>query len=137
MSDSGDHSPSMSSEFLRVSGLELESVGGESVRGWIQLTEDHHTPWGVVHGGVYTTAVESAASVGASAAVATEGQFAVGVNNSTDFLRPMKEGRVEILAEPIMQGRSQQLWQVTITRSEDGKEIARGQVRLQNVPLPS
>jgi hypothetical protein len=26
---------------------------------------------------------------------------------------------------------------VVITRSEDGKEVARGQVRLQNVPLPS
>lgn len=137
MSDNEDHLPSMSGEFLRVSGLEFESVGGESVRGWILLSEDHHTPWGVVHGGVYTAAVESAASVGASAAVADEGQFAVGVNNSTDFLRPMKEGRVEVVAEPIMQGRSQQLWQVLITRSEDGKEIARGQVRLQNVPLPS
>ena len=64
-------------------------------------------------------------------------QFAVGVSNSTDFLRPMKEGRVDVAAEPIMQSEIQQLWQVIITRSEDGKEVARGQVRLQNVPLPS
>ncbi|HEX2742036.1 MAG TPA: PaaI family thioesterase, partial [Rubrobacter sp.] len=107
------------------------------VRGWIDLGPDHHTPWGVVHGGVYASAVESAASLGASAAVEEGGQFAVGVNNSTDFLRPMGEGRVEVVAEPIMQGKSQQLWQVIITRAEDGKEVARGQVRLQNVPLPS
>jgi 1,4-dihydroxy-2-naphthoyl-CoA hydrolase len=125
------------SEFLRVAGLHLEEVDGTKVRGWIELSEHHHTPWGVVHGGVYTAAVESAASVGASAAVEEKGQFAVGVNNSTDFLRPMKEGRVEVIAEPIMQGKSQQLWQVVITRSDDGKEVARGQVRLQNVPLPS
>lgn len=124
-------------EFLRVAGLRLEEVGGTRVRGWIELGEEHHTPWGVVHGGVYTAAVESAASVGASAAVEERGQFAVGVNNSTDFLRPMKEGRVDVIAEPIMQGKGQQLWQVIITRSEDGKEVARGQVRLQNVPLPS
>lgn len=124
-------------EFLRVAGLRLEEVGGTRVRGSIELGEEHHTPWGVVHGGVYTAAVESAASVGASAAVEERGQFAVGVNNSTDFLRPMKEGRVDVIAEPIMQGKSQQLWQVIITRSEDGKEVARGQVRLQNVPLPS
>ncbi|MEJ7840216.1 MAG: PaaI family thioesterase [Rubrobacter sp.] len=126
-----------SSEFLRVAGLRLEETGGSRVRGWIDLGEDHHTPWGVVHGGVYAAAVESAASIGASAAVEERGQFAVGVNNNTDFLRPVNEGRVDVVAEPIMQGKSQQLWQVIITRGEDGKEVARGQVRLQNVPLPS
>jgi 1,4-dihydroxy-2-naphthoyl-CoA hydrolase len=62
-------------------------------------------------------------------------QFAVGVNNTTDFLRPVTEGRVEVVAEPIMQGKGQQLWQVIITRPDDGKEVARGQLRLQNVPL--
>ena len=128
---------SQSSEFLRVAGLRFEEFDGSRVRGWIELGEEHHTPWGVVHCGVYTAAVESAASVGASVAVEEKGQFAVGVNNNTDFLRPIKEGRVEVVAEPIMQGRIQQLWQVVITRSEDGKEVARGQVRLQNVPLPS
>lgn len=125
-----------SSEFLRVAGLRLEETSGSRVRGWIDLGEDHHTPWGVVHGGVYAAAVESAASIGASAAVQERGQFAVGVNNNTDFLRPVNEGRVDVVAEPIMQGKSQQLWQVIITRAEDGKEVARGQVRLQNVPLP-
>jgi uncharacterized protein (TIGR00369 family) len=125
------------SEFLRVAGLRFDEISGSKVRGSIELGEHHHTPWGVVHGGVYTTAIESAASVGASAAVEERGQFAVGVNNITDFLRPMKEGRVEVIAEPVMQGQSQQLWQVIITRAEDGKEVARGQVRLQNVPLPS
>jgi len=135
MTDEG-HAAS-TSEFVRVAGLRFDEIGEGRVRGSIDLGEHHHTPWGVVHGGVYTAAVESAASVGASAAVEDRDQFAVGVSNSTDFLRPMKEGRVEVVAEPIMQGKVQQLWQVIITRSEDGKEVARGQVRLQNVPLPS
>jgi acyl-coenzyme A thioesterase PaaI-like protein len=69
--------------------------------------------------------------------VEDRGQFAVGVSNNTDFLRPMKEGRVDVVAEPIIQGQIQQLWQVIITRSSDGKEVARGQVRLQNIPMPS
>jgi uncharacterized protein (TIGR00369 family) len=122
-------------EFLRISGLQVEEVCGDGVRGWIDLDERHHTPWGVVHGGVYATAVESAASLGASAAVEEREQFAVGLNNTTDFLRPVTKGRVEVVAEPIMQGKGQQLWQVVITRAEDGKEVARGQLRLQNVPL--
>jgi uncharacterized protein (TIGR00369 family) len=125
------------SEFMRIAGLRLEEVSGSGVRGSIELSERHHTPWGVVHGGVYTAAVESAASLGASAAVEQRKQIAVGVSNNTDFLRPMKEGRVDVVGEPVIQGQIQQLWQVIITRSEDGKEIARGKVRLQNVPLPS
>jgi len=132
---SGAASGADDSEFLRISGLQVEEVCGYGVRGWIDLDERHHTPWGVVHGGVYATAVESAASLGASAAVEEREQFAVGLNNTTDFLRPMSKGRVEVVAEPIMQGKGQQLWQVVITRAEDGREVARGQLRLQNVPL--
>jgi 1,4-dihydroxy-2-naphthoyl-CoA hydrolase len=102
---------------------------------WLELGPEQHTPWGVVHGGAYTTAIESAASVGASAAVLERGQFAVGVNNNTDFLRPLVRGRVRVEAEPIHQGATQQLWQVVICRVDDGKVLARGQVRLQNVAL--
>ncbi len=123
------------SAFLAALGMQFESVEPGRVVASIELGSDQHTPWGVVHGGAYTTAIESAASVGASAAVLDRGQFAVGVNNITDFIRPLVSGRVNIVAEPIHQGATQQLWQVTVSRADDGKLVARGQVRLQNVPL--
>jgi 1,4-dihydroxy-2-naphthoyl-CoA hydrolase len=123
------------SAFVAATGLELTEVTGTRVAGSIELGPAHHTPWGVVHGGVYCTVVESAASVGASTAVAERGQFSVGVSNQTDFLRPMTAGRLDVVAEPVQQGKTLQLWLVTLTR-EDGKLVARGQVRLQNVPLP-
>ncbi|MGO8949129.1 MAG: PaaI family thioesterase [Ktedonobacterales bacterium] len=116
-------------------GLVLDEVSGTRVTAHLDLGTRHHTPWGVVHGGVYTTAVETIASVGASVAVKERGEFAVGVNQSTDFLRSMREGRVDIVAEPVIQGRVQQLWEVKISRHDDGKAIATGRVRLQNVPL--
>jgi uncharacterized protein (TIGR00369 family) len=122
--------------WLESLGMVIDEISGAHVTAHLELGPQHHTPWGVVHGGVYTTAIESAASVGASAAVFAQGQFAVGVNNSTDFLRSMRAGLVEIVAEPVIQGRVQQLWRVTITRQEDSKAIALGHVRLQNVPLP-
>jgi 1,4-dihydroxy-2-naphthoyl-CoA hydrolase len=123
------------SAFVAATGLELTEVTGTRVSGHIDVGPQHHTPWGVVHGGVYCTVVESAASVGASTAVTDRGQFSVGVSNQTDFLRPMTAGRLDVVAEPVQQGRTLQLWLVTLTR-EDGKLVARGQVRLQNVPLP-
>jgi 1,4-dihydroxy-2-naphthoyl-CoA hydrolase len=125
-----------SSRFLAASGFEATEVSGTRVTGHVEVGPDQHTPWGVVHGGVYCTAIESAASIGASAAVLGRGQFAVGVNNQTDFLRPMTTGRLDVVAEPVQQGRTLQLWLVTLTRADDGKTVARGQVRLQNVPLP-
>jgi uncharacterized protein (TIGR00369 family) len=125
------------SRFSAASGFETTEVSGTRVAGVVNLGPDQHTPWGVVHGGVYCTVIESAASIGASAAVLDRGQFAVGVNNSTDFLRPMTSGRLDVVAEPVQQGRTLQLWQVLLTRADDGKLVARGQVRLQNVPLPT
>jgi 1,4-dihydroxy-2-naphthoyl-CoA hydrolase len=124
------------SAFVAATGLELTEVTGTRVAGSVELGPAHHTPWGVVHGGVYCTVVESAASVGASTAVAERGQFSVGVSNQTDFLRPMTAGRLDVVAEPVQQGKTLQLWLVTLTRADDGKVVARGQVRLQNVPLP-
>jgi uncharacterized protein (TIGR00369 family) len=124
------------SRFMAATGFEPTETSGTRVAGVADLGPDQHTPWGVVHGGVYCALIESAASIGASAAVAERGQFAVGVSNQTDFLRPLTSGRLDVVAEPIQQGRTLQLWQVTLTRSDDGKLIARGQVRLQNVPLP-
>ena len=123
------------SRFLSAAGLVVDPASGTRVAGHIDLGPDHHTPWGVVHGGVYATAVESAAGLGASLAVRDRGQFAVGVHNATDFLRPATSGRAEVIAEPLQQGRVQQLWLVTIT-DERGRALARGQIRLQNVPLP-
>ena len=127
--------PETASAFMVASGFRATETSGTRVTGHVELGPDQHTPWSVVHGGVYCTAVESAASIGASLAVADRGQFAVGVNNSTDFLRPVTSGRLDVVAEPVQQGRTLQLWLVTLTR-EDGKPVARGQVRLQNVPLP-
>jgi 1,4-dihydroxy-2-naphthoyl-CoA hydrolase len=124
------------SRFVAASGFVVAEVSGTRVTGSVDLGPDQHTPWGVVHGGVYCTVVESAASIGASAAVLGRGQFAVGVSNTTDFIRSVTTGRVDVVAEPIQQGRVQQLWQVLLTRADDGKLVVRGQVRLQNVPLP-
>src|ERR1041384_4095267 len=89
--------------FLQAVGLELDEVDGRRMTGHAELSADHHTPWGMVHGGVYTTIIESVASTGASGAVRERGQFAVGVNNPPDFLRSMAAGRVEVVGEPLSQ----------------------------------
>ncbi len=114
-------------------GLFVDEVSLEGVRGHLECDERHHQPFGIVHGGVWCAVVESLASIGAAMQVASSGKVVVGVANSTDFLRAHRVGRVDAEARPVHVGRTQQLWQVVLTRAEDGKVVARGQVRLQNV----
>ena len=127
-----DPSLEKSSAFVAASGLELESWSGTEVRGHVDAGAGHHTPWGMVHGGVYASVIETACSFGASLAVLEDGRFAVGLTNTTEFVRAHREGRLDVVATPLHQGRTGQLWQCDVTR-EDGKLVARGQVRLQNV----
>ncbi len=119
--------------FMAATGLVLDEVSGTRVTGHIDLGPDQHQPFGIVHGGVYASAVEMVGSIGAGVAVRDRGQIVVGVNNNTHFLASMKEGRVDVVAIPIVQGRTQQLWTVDITRSSDGRLVATGQLRLQNI----
>jgi uncharacterized protein (TIGR00369 family) len=118
--------------FVRSAGFVPEELSGSLVTGYIELGPDHHTPWGIVHGGVYATAIESAASIGATLAVREQGLVAVGLTNTTHFLRSVTAGRVQVRALPLSQGRSQQLWQVDV-KDTAGKLLAHGEVRLQNV----
>lgn len=122
------------SPFLQATGFVIDLAGTTRVEGHIDLGPDHHTPWGIVHGGVYATVVESAASIGASAAVADQGLVAVGLTNTTQFLRSVRSGRADVVAVALNQGRTQQLWKVDIT-DDAGRLLAHGELRLQNVRL--
>ena len=95
------------------------------------VTANHHQPYGIVHGGVHCAAVESAASVGAAIWYGGRGQV-VGVSNRTDFFRPVREGTLRATATPIHRGAQQQLWLVEI-RDDADRQVARGEVRLQNL----
>jgi len=123
------------SAFVAASGFDVTAFSGTEVEGTIDAGPDQHTPWGVVHGGLYATVVETACSIGASAAVGPDGMFAVGLSNHTDFIRAHRDGELRVVARPVHQGRTGQLWHCDITR-EDGKLVAQGKVRLQNVPIP-
>lgn len=121
-----------SSAFLQAAGLVIDEASGSRVVGHIDLGPEHHTPWGIVHGGVYATAVESAASIGASAAVRDRGMVAIGLTNTTQFLRSLSSGRVTVEAAPLHQGRTQQLWRVDVLDA-DARLVAHGELRMQNV----
>jgi uncharacterized protein (TIGR00369 family) len=121
------------SQLMELLDIQFDEATPTRVSGSVAADERHHQPWGLVHGGLYTTVIETFATTGAYEAVRDHGQQAVGVTNITDFVRPHESGRLSVVANAVHQGRSQQLWQVEIRRPGDDKLIARGQVRLQNI----
>jgi len=119
-------------------GIEIEELSSTKVVAYLDVDERHLQPYGIVHGGVWASVVETVGSHGAAmAAHEITGQMAVvGISNTTDFLRPQRQGRVRATGTPIHAGRTQQLWLIEIERVSDGKTIARGQLRLQNLAEP-
>ncbi len=116
-------------------GLTYVEVTPDGAKAQLTITDTHLQPHGIVHGGVYCAIVESVASVSAAVWLQANGggDKVVGVNNNTDFLRAITAGMVTATSTPIHRGRRQQLWLITITDTND-KMVARGQVRLQNLP---
>ena len=93
------------SEHMALLDMQFDEVRPTRVSGSIAADERHHQPWGIVSGGQYTTAIEAFATFGAYEAVKDRGQQAVGVTNITDFVRPHRNGRLQVEAQAIHQGR--------------------------------
>jgi 1,4-dihydroxy-2-naphthoyl-CoA hydrolase len=117
--------------FAEFLGLEFTEANGDRVVIRWKARPELHQPYGIVHGGVYCSVVETAASVGAALWLGERGQV-VGVSNQTDFLRAVREDLLTATATPVHRGRLQQLWDVEI-RDEQDRLVSRGQVRLQNI----
>ncbi len=121
----------VSGPFVEHLGLEMSEADGDHVVGTWEALPKLHQPYGIVHGGVHCSVVETLASVGAALWFGARGKV-VGVSNSTDFFRAVTEGTLTSTATPLHRGRSQQVW-IVETRDSDDRLVSRGQVRLQNL----
>lgn len=120
-------------ELIEYMGVIFTELGPDGSRAYVPVQPKLLSPMGTVHGGVYCALVEGLATLSAYTWLAEHGGGgAVGVNNNTDFLRPISSGTLNAVSAPVHRGRQQQLWLVTISDEQD-RLIARGQVRLQNV----
>jgi 1,4-dihydroxy-2-naphthoyl-CoA hydrolase len=117
--------------FVRHLGLEFTEMTGDRVVATWTAAEKHHQSYGIVHGGVHASVVETLGSLGAATWLGDRGHV-VGVSNTTDFFRAVREGGLVSVATPVHQGRSQQVWDV-VTRDAEDRLVARGQLRVQNI----
>jgi 1,4-dihydroxy-2-naphthoyl-CoA hydrolase len=105
--------------FDRLYGLEWLSCSDTEVRARVAVREELKQPAGLVHGGVYAAMAESMASFGTGLTVIERGEAAMGMSNSTNFLRPITEGTVHALATRVHRGRTTWVWDVRFSDDAD------------------
>ncbi len=138
MTDASPSDPPLDPSFVVIEPLresmamEFAKLDRDGIDATWSVTPAAHQPYGLLHGGVHSLVNEGLCSLAAALWLGDAGRV-VGVNNNTDFYRGVTEGRLTSTTRPVHRGRSQQVWAVETTDSE-GRLVARGQVRLQNLP---
>lgn len=117
-------------------GMEVGEFDEERISGSFAVTDRVRQPFGIVHGGAYAALAETLASVGTYFAVSPNGDVAVGQNNSTSFLRPVSEGRVNAEGIRRHRGRTSWIWDVEFT-DDQGRVCALSRVTIAVRPAPA
>jgi 1,4-dihydroxy-2-naphthoyl-CoA hydrolase len=98
--------------FDRLYGLELIETSESEVTARVKVRDELKQPAGLVHGGVYAAIAEAIASLATGLSVLEDGSAAMGLSNSTSFLRPVTEGWVHAVATRLHRGRTTWVWDV-------------------------
>ena len=112
-----------------VLGLRIVRASRDEVVAEYDVDVRHHQPYGIVHGGVHCSVVETVCSTGAGLDAMTRGQSVVGLENHTSFVRAVRTGTVTVRATPVTRGRRSQLWEA-VARDGEGRVVSTGRVRL-------
>ena len=108
----------------------LSATQDQVVLTW-SVGPEHLQPSGVVHGGVYSAAGETAAWAGAELWGGGDGRLAA-ASVRTTFLRPVNGGKLTVRAEPVAQSADSQRWSADI-RTDDDDLVAQVEVLLVSV----
>lgn len=122
--------------FDALYGLELLEVTDELVRAQVAVRDKVRQPFGIVHGGVLASIAEALASVGTAVVVVPEGMGAMGLSNSTSFVRPISEGTIHARAVRRHRGRTTWIWDVEIA-DDSGRLCALTRMTIAVRPVPS
>ncbi len=122
--------------FDRLYGLRLLEVSEDSVRARVDVRDELKQPAGLVHGGVYASMAEAMASLATGMAVLEQGFTAMGLSNSTSFLRPVTGGAVHAHATRLHRGRTTWVWDVRFS-DERERLCAVTRMTIAVRPLPA
>jgi uncharacterized protein (TIGR00369 family) len=123
------------SNFDEYIGTEWIRLDPEDARARIELRDELRQPYGLMHGGVYSTLVESLCSYATAAAVYEQGSIALGQSIEVSFMRPVTSGHAEVRAVARHRGRTSWIWAVEIV-DDDERLCALAKMTMAIRPAP-
>jgi uncharacterized protein (TIGR00369 family) len=104
----------LSSPFDELIGGEVLRVDPDDARARVAMREELAQPFGLMHGGVYSSGIEGLCSLATAVAVWDGGNIAVGQSINVNFVRPITEGAAEVRARARHRGRTTWIWEVDV-----------------------
>ena len=117
-------------------GTEWISNDPDDARVRLQIRDELRQPFGLMHGGVMSSLIESVCSAATFAAVSDKGMAAMGQSIEVSFIRPITEGGAEVRAQARHRGRTSWLWQAEVL-DDEGKPCAIAKMTIAVRPRPS
>jgi 1,4-dihydroxy-2-naphthoyl-CoA hydrolase len=124
------------SHFDDLVGTEWLSDDPDDARVRLPIRDELRQPFGLMHGGVMSTLVESVCSRATGLAVREDGMAAMGQSIDVSFIRPVTEGSVEVRARARHRGRTTWIWEAEVLNDE-GKLCALARMTIAVRPRPS
>jgi uncharacterized protein (TIGR00369 family) len=107
------------SHFDALLGTEWLDDDPDHARVRVPMRDELRQPFGLLHGGVMSSLIESICSRATALAVLDEGMMAMGQSISVSFLRPITEGHAEVRARARHRGRTTWVWEAEVRDAED------------------
>jgi 1,4-dihydroxy-2-naphthoyl-CoA hydrolase len=131
MADPGE----IPSGFDTLIGVEWVSDDPDGALVRVPIRAELLQPFGLLHGGVMSTLVESVCSRATALAVHGEGMAAMGQSIGVSFMRPITEGHAEVRARARHRGRTTWVWEAEVVDAEE-RLCALAQMTVAVRPLP-
>jgi uncharacterized protein (TIGR00369 family) len=105
--------------FAELVGIEWLEDDPDHARARVDVRAELLQPFGLMHGGVFATLVESVCSRSTALAVLDDGMAAMGQTINVNFIRPILEGAAEVRARARHRGRTTWVWEAEVVDDEE------------------
>jgi len=131
-----DQPQEATSNFDAHLGTEWISLDPDDARARVAMRDELRQPYGILHGGVYSSLIESICSYATAVAVYDDGKIAMGQAIEVSFLRPVTSGHAEVRATARHRGRTTWIWQAEV-RDDNDKLCALAKMTMAVRPAPT
>lgn len=107
------------SRFDELIGTEWVSDDPDRAVARFQVRDELRQPVGLIHGGVFSTVVESLCSRATALTVLKQGMTCMGQSISVSFLRSITEGSAEVRAVARHRGRTTWVWEAEVVDDQE------------------